>query len=82
MTDETLNAEAAAAVDSLSPVTADEVAPKEDPTPEASQSPPEASYEPPAGAVVESEYRDTSTLPPALRPCPAGPEPHRLEGRA
>ena len=74
MTDQTPDAELPAAPESAAAETAPEVAAEQNPAPEASQTPPEASYEPPVEALVEDS--DTSTLPVALRPCPAGPPPH------
>jgi hypothetical protein len=83
---ETLNGDAAAGSDSFDPATPDETTPeKEGPSAAVSGAPetlPEtatAQYEPPAEALVDPA--DTSTPPVALRPCPAGPEPHRLDGR-
>ena len=70
MTDQTPNAELPAAPESAAAETSPEVAATQNPTPEGSEQPPEAIYEPPVDST------DTSTLPVALRPCPAGPAPH------
>jgi hypothetical protein len=87
MTDETLPADEAVGGDSLDPVAVAEVAPEETAALEgaeghleASNEPSSEQYQPPVEARV-GEYPDTNTPPPAMRPCPAGPEPHRLAGR-
>lgn len=74
MSDQTPNAELPAAPESAAAETSPEVAATQNPAPEGSEQPPEAVYQPPVEALVDST--DTSTLPVALRPCPAGPAHH------